>query len=60
MGCWDIFCVICGNPYHTWYDLNQMNYAITEQEFKVFYNKTKWLDNCTILTANNEIINNCE
>ncbi len=57
MGCWDEFCVICGNTSHAvlnGYDEDEEN-IITKQ----FVKNTKWLDKCTFLTLNNEIIHKC-
>lgn len=56
MGCWNIYCVLCGNPCHSMI-YNEFN--INEKEFELFKKITDWLYKCTILTANNEIIHNC-
>lgn len=59
MGCWDIYCLLCGNPYHS-IIYNDDNYlSLNEKEFKIFKQITDWLYKCTILTVNNEIIHNC-
>ena len=59
MGCWDIYCLLCGNPCHSliYNDNNYLN--LNEKEFRLFKNFTDWLYRCTILTVNNEIIHNC-
>ena len=54
MGCWDVYCILCGLP---------PNNLINEDEQKNIKNInkiTKWLNKCTILTQNNNIIHNCE
>jgi hypothetical protein len=40
MGCWDVYCFVCGNSCHA------------ESTDK----KTKWLEKCTFLTIDNKII----
>ena len=49
MGCWDIYCVICGNGCH--------NLFIPD---KVVSKKMKWLEKCTMLLANDEIVHGCK
>jgi hypothetical protein len=44
MGCWDIYCFICGNPARSLETMNQ---------------DTKWMNKCTMLLVTNEIIHNC-
>lgn len=88
MGCWDIFCFICGNTCHS-FDryasidfVNTIKYCIEnpksklaklEKKYVDIYNKdpkfinkindfikfTQWMDKCTILTANNDVVHNC-
>lgn len=59
MGCYDVYCLLCGNPCHSiiYNDDNFLN--LNEKEFGVFKKITDWLYRCTILTVNNEIIHNC-
>jgi hypothetical protein len=49
MGCWDIFCFLCGNRSRECDD-NSNN----------FNKQTEWLNECTFLTATNKIIHNCK
>ena len=56
MGCWDVFCVICGNTCHGALecgDESDDEYCKIPKEFK---SKLKWLNKCTFLTLNNKII----
>jgi len=65
MGCWDIFCFICGNTCHGPFN-NSKDYLHNENNItyinpaKIFGNKTNWLNECTFLTANNEILHNAK
>jgi hypothetical protein len=56
MGCWDIFCFICGNTCHGDLKTDDLEYNVSNQ----FSKKLQWLNKCTFLTANNEIIHNCK
>lgn len=92
MGCWDIFCILCGNPCHSavddikarflesieYYESNKPKRKLFKISFKPIYekynqnpnlflgelnnlkNNTKWLNKCTFLTANNNIVHNCK
>jgi hypothetical protein len=55
MGCYDIFCILCGCPAHGGI------YAEENDEIKFAkYNKIiNWLDNCTLLLANGSVVHNC-
>lgn len=44
MGCFDIFCIICGNTCH---DVGKSSY-------------TKWLRECTVLTTFGDVVHGCE
>jgi len=57
MGCFDIYCLLCGNPCSSRKYNDDIN--LNDKEFKIFKKNTDWLYNCTILTLNNEIIHNC-
>jgi len=57
MGCWDTLCLLCGNSCHP---VKYNDYNLNEKEFEILKNITSWLNKCTILTANNEVIHNCK
>jgi hypothetical protein len=64
MGCWNIFCCICGN---TCYSLSKdelledfINVEISENNINEIVKQSKWLNNCTLLLKNNKIIHNCK
>lgn len=51
MGCWDLFCFICGNG----------TYVLPETEgIEKYMKELKWLSKITILTANDEVYHNCK
>jgi hypothetical protein len=50
MGCYDIFCIICGLPCHN---------TLNNIDLKKYKSITKWMNNATILTASNETIEKC-
>jgi hypothetical protein len=57
MGCFDIFCILCGNPYRQAFEEEE------EDEFKAInYKKvredTKWMNDCTMLLASGEVVKN--
>jgi hypothetical protein len=97
MGCWDIFCFLCGNTCHESYKnikddflnsiefyektiINSKNkkynyfrnyftpiykkYILDPKLFlykiSIINKKTKWLNKCTFLSADNQIIHNCK
>jgi hypothetical protein len=74
MGCWDIFCPLCGLPIY-FVELNfnkaemddllnmlkSKNYkSISYSNLTYFQKKSKWLNNISFLTSTNKIINNCK
>jgi hypothetical protein len=60
MGCFDIFCIICGNPPHS--ILIDEEYAIDKIKNNMAHYKkiTNWMNKCTILTASGQIIKSCK
>lgn len=63
MGCYDTFCCICGNScYQLTNDVIEYkfyNKNITSDRIKKIMKNTKWLNKCTLLLKNNEIVHNC-
>ena len=60
MGCWDIFCFLCGNTCRVQdliEEINKNNKNLNN--YKNFKKETKWLKKCTFLTADNKIIHGC-
>jgi hypothetical protein len=51
MGCYDVFCIICGNPYHSVYSNNI-------KELKELKKQSKWMDKCSMLLINDQVIHN--
>lgn len=66
MGCWDIFCPICGNTCHNYGKYMKERFETLELEIppnvnlKNIEKKMKWLEKCTMLLSNNEVIHDCE
>jgi hypothetical protein len=72
MGCWDVFCFLCGNTCHSAnniYDTfledienyeNSKDKNTFEKKIKLVEKNTKWLNNCTFLCANNKVIHGCK
>ena len=62
MGCWDIFCCICGNSYRQLdnYDYEEFNKLTSNKEYNELIKKSKWLLNCTMLLQNNKVIHGCK
>jgi len=60
MGCFDTYCILCGcSCYFPKYnDDDYLN--IDDKKFKMLQKITEWLKKCTILTANNMVIHNCD
>ena len=60
MGCWDVFCIICGNPCHGMFEDNQNTEYIKNkiEKLKKLYKNTQWMNNCSMLLINNNIIHN--
>jgi hypothetical protein len=69
MGCWDVYCFICGNPCHSM--LNSYIDSIKEsvnQEIKSYPNlindlidlekNVKWMNNCSMLLTNDKVKHN--
>jgi hypothetical protein len=54
MGCWDVYCTICGCPCSS--NLSQFEDGDLAIDKKIIY----WLNKCTFLTKNNKIIHKCE
>jgi hypothetical protein len=67
MGCWDIYCFICGNSCHSlsedfydeYLDDDSSNKSIGNK-IKDLYDKTLWLESCTLLLENNQVIHGAE
>lgn len=53
MGCFDVFCIICGNSCHTPFIEGLTNYP------KDFEKNTQWLSKCTFLTIDNRTVHGC-
>lgn len=51
MGCWDVYCFICGNS------ASESSNVLNDLDKKI---KIKWLKKCIILLTNNDVIFNCE
>lgn len=66
MGCWDIFCFLCGNTYHANKYLLELfaedydEYEKDKIQIKNFINKMMWINKCTVLTADNKIVHGCK
>lgn len=80
MGCWDVFCFICGNPCHSLsieYIEEQIELdkkskqpfiktmikrieAMTtfNKEVKALNRNTRWMDRCSMLLANDQVVHN--
>lgn len=58
MGCWDVFCIICGNPCHG-IILNATEDKLNDKqmnEYKKLEIKSKWMNNCTMLVTDGTVI----
>lgn len=57
MGCWDVFCILCGNTCH------DMLGCDDNEEYcnikKKINSKLRWLNKCTFLTLNDQVIHGC-
>jgi hypothetical protein len=64
MGCYDIYCFICGNTCHSSNWIDFFNKSIQEKInmdiYKKILNKMNWLNKCTMLLNNDKIVHNCE
>jgi len=59
MGCFDLYCFICGNSCYD-VDFNELeNIDILKQEKNNINKSIKWLKKCTVLLANNKVIHDC-
>lgn len=68
MGCWDVFCIICGNTCHGPLDdlddlileFTDKNYTENEvAKFREYGRQMGWLSDCVILLQNNSVIEHC-
>jgi len=61
MGCWDIFCSICGNSCRQLNNYNEEEFlkVMSSKEYKELIKKSKWLKNATLLLQNNKVIHGC-
>jgi len=53
MGCFDIFCFICGN------NCNNLIQRDANSEYNKIFKKLNWKINCTVLLPNNDVVHNC-
>jgi hypothetical protein len=64
MGCFDIYCFICGNACRSSNWIEFFNESIQKKIKMDIYNKIlnkmKWLNKCTMLLDNDKIVHNCE
>jgi len=68
MGCWDIYCFICGNSCHTlsediyneFIDAEEREDKVLLYKIKDLYDKTKWFNFCTLLLENNQVVHGAE
>jgi len=60
MGCFDLYCIICGNSCYD-VDFNELENIddVSKKEKNNINKSIKWLRKCTVLLANNKIIHNC-
>jgi len=60
MGCWDIFCFICGNNCN---NIENQRFLEQNNEFAKKYpdinKKLNWKNKCTLLLVNNEVVHDC-
>ena len=54
MGCWDVYCSLCGLPFGIINDLITNN-IIQDKDFIKILKKIKWIKKCSILLPNNKI-----
>jgi len=73
MGCFDVFCLICGNPCHSMLNFTEYVEQIISsgkkhyiknpnliKDLNKFKKHTLWMDKCTMLLTNNEVKHNCK
>jgi hypothetical protein len=56
MGCWDIFCFICGNNCN---NLGSSEFSEQYPEYGKLFKKLNWKKNCSLLLLNNEVVHDC-
>jgi hypothetical protein len=61
MGCWNVFCCICGNSCYQldYYNEDEFLNVMSSKEHKELIKKSKWLKNATMLLQNNKVMNGC-
>lgn len=63
MGCWDIFCVLCGNTCHKMFDNDTDDDSREAVEYheikKKIGSKLNWLNHCTVLAMDDSVIHGC-
>jgi hypothetical protein len=59
MGCWDIFCCICGNSCRQLDNYNEDEF-LKVMSSKDLVKKSKWLVKCTMLLQNNKVVHGCK
>ena len=64
MGCWDIYCVVCGNACYIdpkWIlNLDQETQdKLQGSLYNALYKKMKWMEKCTMLLMNNDVVHGC-
>ena len=60
MGCYDIYCFICGNGCKSVSTDELLETCINKNDINEISKNTKWLNNCTLLLKNNKVIHNCK
>ena len=71
MGCFDIYCLVCGNPCHGMLDFTEYTEQIISRnaylkkpdlikDLNKFKKNTLWMNKCTMLLTNNKAIHNCK
>jgi len=63
MGCWDIYCCLCGNSCKSYNNLSEILLEqINNKEINLdkINKNTKWLNKCTFLSADGLIVHNCK
>lgn len=63
MGCWDIFCCVCGNTYHTpnvlFNEDDNESFGITEDDCNAMDNVSTHLNKCSVILKNGDVIHGC-
>lgn len=61
MGCFDVFCTLCGVPMNTNCNIyNKKTYEVDTQETNKWASKTKWINKCVVLLNNNAVIHDMQ